>query len=102
MCTTPAECARSSDFQARDPAYSPDEHEKGVARQALERQGADPTNGAVFFYDLTLPAPGSYLAKITNLERMDPDVKERINTGEAGFYFLSAKQWNEIYATPTP
>ena len=93
VCTTPAECARSADFQGRDPAYFPNEHEKSISRQALDSQGVDPTSGAVFFFDLTLSAPGAYLAKITNLEHMNPAVKEAIKPDEAGFYFLSAEQW---------
>lgn len=98
MCVTPAECARSSDFQGRDPGYQPTEHEIAVASKALNREGSDPTNGAVFFHDLTMEKPSSYLADITNFEYMNPAVKEFLqsnDTGRIGFYFMSTEQWNE-------
>jgi len=100
-CTTPVGCAQSPDFQGRDPAYFPSEHERIVARRALERQGIDPTNGAVFFYDLTLPER-SHLAEIINLDGIAPAVRDVIQPDKAGFYFFSAEQWNTIWGTPSP
>jgi hypothetical protein len=102
MCTTPAECARSRDFQGRDSAYQPSDHEKSVARLALEYQTEDLTNGAVYFFDFTMSAPSSYLARISNLDQMDSRVREIIKPPEVGFYFLSDEQWNAYYGTPTP
>jgi RHS repeat-associated protein len=96
---TPAACARSAQFQGRDSSYQPDEHVRSVVRQALERRGADPTGGATAFIDITAPAPSSFLVKITNLEGMNPFVQKVVKAGEAGFYFMTAEQFN---ATPSP
>jgi hypothetical protein len=104
MCSTPAECARSADFQGRNPAYQPNEHEIDVARQALERQIEDPTNGAVYFFDTStgMAAPAYFRAKLSNLDQMDEKVKEVIQPEPVTFYFLSDEEWKAYYGTPTP
>ncbi|MBN1248626.1 MAG: hypothetical protein JXC32_13285, partial [Anaerolineae bacterium] len=94
-CSTPGSCARSLDFQAQySSSYMPTPHDETLARSVVNRQRPDEVGGAVFFHDLSQPPGSGYLAKMTNLDRIDPNVHAALgNIAEQGFYFYSLEQW---------
>jgi hypothetical protein len=96
-CDTISNCARSKDYEAyyANREYTPDAHEIDVATRVLNREIADPTGGATFFYsrDTGCPYP-TY--RVDNLTCMDENVKEALkDVGTWGFDFCTLEQWRE-------